>query len=276
MKEQDIRTRVAKVKEYFDGTGYELHDTVWGDDLHLGFPPNETSSLEEAAEHTNELMAKAVSLGPRMRVLDLGCGYGSTARFLAAKYGCQSTGITISDKEVAEARRRAKESGMESLLRFEQGDFHDLSFTDASFEVVWSQDSLMYGADKTKILKEARRVLVPGGNLVFTDILASRDTPEQDRTRLYARVNTPEMWNIQRYREALEGLGFDIQRVEDWSKHVARSYALVRDRVKERRAVLADKIGEEAVQRTIDGLTFWVDSAGAGYVGWAFFVAHKS
>ena len=159
--------------------------------------------------------------------------------------------------------------------RFEQGDFHDLSFTDASFEVVWSQDSLMYGADKSTILREAGRVLVPGGNLVFTDILANRDMPPQDRARLYARVNTPEMWDIQRYREALDELGFTTQRVEDWSKHVALSYALVRDRVKEQSVALAGKIGEEAVQRTIDGLTFWIDSAHAGYVGWAFFVARK-
>ena len=121
MNEQDIRARVAKVKEYYDGTGYELHYTIWGDDLHLGFPPTEGSSLEEAAEHTNELMAKAVSLGPGTRVLDLGCGYGSTARFLASKYGCQGTGITISEKEVAEARRRAKKSGMERLLQVRAG-----------------------------------------------------------------------------------------------------------------------------------------------------------
>jgi sarcosine/dimethylglycine N-methyltransferase len=87
-------------------------------------------------EHTNEIMATAVNLRPETRLLDLGCGYGSTARYLAANYGCRVTGANISEKELELAQERARAAGLERLLTFEYGDFHALKYPDHSFHVV--------------------------------------------------------------------------------------------------------------------------------------------
>ena len=61
----------------------------------------------------------------------------------------------------------------------------------------------------------------------------------------------------------------------DWSRHVGRSYAWVRDRLLENREVLAPRIGYDTIDRTAEALSFWVDSANAGNIGWALFVATK-
>ena len=56
---------------------------------------------------------------------------------------------------------------------------------------------------------------------------------------------------------------------------MARSYAWVRDRIQERRKALLPRVGAETIDRTIDALSFWVDSADSGKIGWALFVATK-
>ena len=119
------------------------------------------------------------------------------------------------------------------------------------------------------------RVLKPGGTIDFTDILASRDLKSEDRDRLYARVRTPEMWDTERYLVEMIELGFTIERVEDWSQHVAGTYAWARQQAMDTRGKLESKVGAELVQHTLDGLSFWVDMAERGKVGWVLVVAHK-
>ena len=70
-------------------------------------------------------------------------------------------------------------------------------------------------------------------------------------------------------------IGFKIRRVEDWSKHVATTYAWACDQALRKKDELTSEVGEELVQRTLDGLAFWVDMASRGNVGWTLFVAQK-
>ncbi len=275
MNNQDIASIVSATQEYYDGPADQIYRTVWGDNLHLGVPCGEGCPHPEAMEHTNEIMAGAVTLGPRSSVLDLGCGYGSTARYLAANFGCSVTGVNISEKELEVARDRSGEAGLEHLLSFEYGDFHHLGYPDGSYHVVWSQEAFLHAADKTAVLSECRRVLKPAGALVFTDILVRRGTPDEDRAKIYDRVKSPDMWDLEDYRNALGRLELSVSRAEDWSQHVARSYAWVRDRLGENREALLERVGAETIDRTVEALSFWVDAANAGKIGWAFLVAEK-
>ena len=275
MAERDVSSIVSNTQAYYDGPADEIYRTIWGDNLHLGVPSCDDCSHQRAMEHTNEIMAGAVQLGPETRVLDLGCGYGSTARYLAANFGCRVTGANISEKELDLARRRSSEAGLDHLLSFEYGDFHGLTYAEGSYDVVWSQEAFLHAADKHAVLSECRRVLKPNGSLIFTDILVRRDTPAEDRKRIYDRVQSPDMWDLDDYRAALTRLELPVSREENWSQHVARSYGWVRDRLRENREALLPRIGADVVDSTLEALSFWVNSANGGYIGWAMFVAHK-
>lgn len=276
MRDCEIDPVVTSTRDYYDGPADQIYRAIWGDNIHLGVPCSDSCPHPEAMEHTNEIMAKAVDLTPGSRVLDLGCGYGSTARYLAANYGCHVTGTNISEKELELAQERAKDAGLEELLTFEYGDFHDLKYPDKSFDVVWSQEACLHGADKARILAGCHRVLVIGGTLAFTDILVRRGTPDADRERIYDRVKSPDMWDVEDYHKALLNLEFRIQHTNDWSGYVARSYGWVRDRLQESREVLLSRVDAETIDRTLEALSFWVDSANEGKIGWAFFLAEKS
>ena len=275
MVERDVSSVVANTQAYYDGPADEIYRTIWGDNLHLGVPCSDECSHPEAMGHTNEIMASAVHLGSETRVLDLGCGYGSTARYLAANFGCRVTGTNISEKELHLARERAAEAGLTHLLSFEYEDFHRLAYPEGSYDVVWSQEAFLHAADKNAVLSECRRVLKHNGSLIFTDILVRRDTPGEDRERIYERVKSPDMWDLDDYRSALARLELTISREEDWSQYVARSYGWVRDRLRDNREALLPRIGADAIDRTLEALSFWVNSANSGYIGWAMFLATK-
>ena len=273
MTNRDTQSVVSSTKAYYDGPADQIYRTIWGDNIHLGVPCSDKCPHPEAMEHTNEIMAQAVHLSPNARVLDLGCGYGSTARYLAKNYGCPITATNISENELELAWERTLEAGLDELIEYEYGDFHDLVYADDSFQVVWSQEAFLHAADKSKVLSECRRVLVPGGTLAFTDILVRSGTPEADRTRIYDRVKSPDMWDLSDYQQALEGLGLEINRTEDWSEHVARSYGWVRKQVLKNRDKLLRLVDAGTIDGTVDALGFWVDAANAGKIG--MFIAQK-
>ncbi len=275
MSGDEIQNVVNQTKTYYDGPADEIYRRIWGDDVHLGLFQEGIKDLPTAAARTNKTMAQAVDLTSDTRVLDVGCGYGSAARHLAREHGCQVVGTNISEKELELAARRAKEAGLDPLVRFEYGDFHELQFKEGTFEVVWSQEAFLHGVDKNKILSECKRVLVPGGRLVFTDILVRKHTPREVRERIYERVKSPDMWDQPDYETALKKQGYEIERMEDWSPNVAPSYAWVRDQVKANREELTPIAGEDTVENTIDALSFWVDAANDGKIGWGFFVARR-
>ena len=273
---ENVASVVSATQAYYDGAADEIYRTVWGDNLHLGVPCSEECPHPEAMEHTNEIMADSAKLRPGVRLLDLGCGYGSTARYLAARFGCRVTGVNISEKELELARTRGRLAGLGHLLSFEFSDFHSLEYPDAAYDVVWSQEAFLHAADKGMVLSECRRVLKAEGTLIFTDILVRSDTSEEDRARIYDRVKSPDMWDLEDYRIALHDRNLLVTQEEDWSKHVARSYAWVRDRLQKQRESLLPLVGAETVDSTVNSLTFWVDSAASGKIGWALFVAKKS
>jgi sarcosine/dimethylglycine N-methyltransferase len=275
MARDTISENVSTTQAYYDGPASEIYRTIWGDNLHMGIPPHSGASLQEAMDNTNIVMADAAELSPNDRVIDLGCGYGSTARYIASRYGCTVIGQTISNEELKLANIRAERSSAKDLLTFEWGDFHNIEYPDASFDVVWSQEAFLHGADKSRILSECYRVLKPGGTLIFSDILVRRDTPQADRERIYARLNTVDIWDFDDYTEALPKQGFTVLKAEDHSQYVAPTYGGVVSKVRDNRSELVERIGDETVDKTIAALDFWVESANAGKVGWGIFLAKK-
>jgi sarcosine/dimethylglycine N-methyltransferase len=275
MASDAITMNVSTTQAYYDGPASEIYRNIWGDNLHMGIPPHKGAALQESMDNTNIIMAEAADLKPSDRVIDLGCGYGSTARYIASRYGCTVIGQTISNEELKLAQERAEQSEASDLLTFEWGDFHNIEYPDASFDVVWSQEAFLHGADKSKILSECYRVLKPGGKLVFSDILVRRDTPQADREQIYARINTVDIWDFPDYEEGLKRHGFELLKAEDHSQHVAPTYGGVVARVRDHRSALVERIGVETVDKTIAALDFWVESANAGKVGWGIFLARK-
>lgn len=148
--------------------------------LHYGFRDSRTRSLADELKNTNRFLASVVDLEPGMKVLDAGCGIGSSALWLAERFDVEVHGISLSERQLERAREHAHARGLAGSVHFERRDFLATGYPDQSFDVFWALESACYAADKGDLVREAHRLLRPGGTLVVGDgvLLRSPAPPE--------------------------------------------------------------------------------------------------
>jgi len=122
-------------------------------------------------ESTIELATRA-GLRPGLRVLDVGCGLGGSARYLATEYGCSVAGIDLTREYTEVASELTQRVGLADKVKFRQASALELPFADGEFDIVWTEHVQMNIADKRAFYAELARALKPGGKLVFHDIFA--------------------------------------------------------------------------------------------------------
>ena len=127
--------------------------------MHYGYYDDTTRALthEEALLHMNEVLAGYAHITAEDRVLDAGCGYGGSSLWLAGNVGCQVTGFTLVEAQVQEAQATARRRQLEHCVHFESMDFTQTTFADATFDVVWTLESLVHAERKHDFIREAFR-----------------------------------------------------------------------------------------------------------------------
>jgi MPBQ/MSBQ methyltransferase len=187
---------------------------------------------EAMLERMNEEVLLRLDAGrPDVRsLLDMGCGVGATARHAAASFpDVHVTGISIVPSQIERARELTAQASMGDRVDFLQRDYQATGFAAASFDGAYALESSCHapGAGKEGFLREAHRILRPGGRLVVTDAFLKHAESGALKRRLLARAC--RCWVIERwaeldvFRAALEDCGFENIRVENLRWRVAPS-----------------------------------------------------
>ncbi len=139
-------------------------------------PQNLTPDILATVEHlhtggapTTRDQAKRITLSPDSRVLDIGCGTGGPARYLAHTYGCRVDGIDLTPELVETGQVLTERCGLADRVTLQLGDALDLPYSDETFDVVWCQNVTMNIADKAGFLAGVYRVLKHGGLFTSTE-----------------------------------------------------------------------------------------------------------
>lgn len=207
----------------------------WGEHIHLGHygsPPRRKDFLAAKADFVHEMVrwGRLDNLPVGTTVLDVGCGIGGSSRILARDYGFAVTGITISPNQVQRARQLTP-PGVSA--QFQVDDAMALSFSDGTFDVVWSVEAGPHMPDKAVFARELLRVLKPGGVLVVADWNQRDDRKislnvweKPVMRQLLDQWSHPAFASIEGFAEQLEATGMVAGQVTtaDWSKETLPSW----------------------------------------------------
>ena len=183
--------------------------------------------------------------------------------------------LELNAGRAAGAARLTRLVGLQHRVRVVRGDASRLPLAAACFDVCLSQEAFLHIADKAAVLREAHRVLAPGGRLVFTDWVARASLGDGERRRLDDWMAATTLQTLDRYRGLLDAAGFRGVTVEDLADEWR---AVLRTRLEMFRAMREDTAARlgEARYREYEALyAFFVGLIEAGKLGGGRFSASR-
>ncbi|MFD9903575.1 SAM-dependent methyltransferase [Streptomyces sp. NPDC059063] len=203
-----------------------------------------------AQDRQTEFLIDSLDPAPGSRVLDIGCGTGGPALRLAERTGCRVTGITVSQSQLARCQERRGTHAAGERVEFAYGNAMELSYSDASFDAAWSIDCMPHLADRPLGLREALRVLKPGGHLLLTEFTL-RGTPSEEESAAYTTLWTcPPLTTFTTLLGEVEDTGFHVVRVQDMTANAVLCGELMCTLYQDRRDEIETRFGKEALAYT--------------------------
>ncbi|WP_306028483.1 class I SAM-dependent methyltransferase [Stappia sp. MMSF_3263] len=220
----------AGVQALYDETmadNAHVHDLIYphvfGPDQYIGqFSDNSANELR--------LMGSLMQLAPGSRVLDLGCGRGLVAAFLAREMEWSVTGIDLSLVSVAAGRDRDHD------VELIAGNVYEHAFPDP-FDGIYSTGAACH-FDAARLFARARALLRPGGRLAIFERTRLGDIDADDWNRLTRDWKCPHVYTTQEYGELLAVAGFRVRHVVDTTER----FRLWQERSVDARKALREEI----------------------------------
>jgi ubiquinone/menaquinone biosynthesis C-methylase UbiE len=153
-------------------------------------------------------------------VLDVGCGLGGTARYLAERYKCNVAGIDLTEEYISVGKKLTELIGLSDRVELSHGSALELPYEDESFDIVWTEHVQMHIADKNRFYAEIARVLKPGGRLLFHDIFRGPGGPPLYPTPWAEDESISTLATETEARSIIEQLGLEI---DQWLEKVQAS-----------------------------------------------------
>jgi len=167
-------------------------------------------------------VAEALALAPGIRLLEIGAGTGWPGLYLSGQSGCRVTLVDLPAEALEIAGARADSDGIAARVETVVANAAVLPFADASFDAVSHSDVLCCLLPKHEALTECRRVLRPGGRMVFSVIYLAGDLSPQDHARAaetapgFAETEAP-------YPQLLAETGWELLETRDLTDDFRRN-----------------------------------------------------
>jgi len=264
-----------ETETYYDSED-AIYRSFWDEDgsVHWGvFDDSTGDDFLKACANLNDLMVAKSGIDSSSKVLDLGCGNGTTAIWLSGDQDCHVTGVDLSGVRVQNAKD--KMSGLDqpaqAKLAFEKASATELPFDEGTFSHLWSQATIYHVPDKESVLSEAYRVLESGGIMVFDDLTKPQpNISAAAKEFVYDRLLFDTPYSFESYQEALKKTGFKVLEAHDLSSHLKNSYLRLAERTPK-----ADKEHAEHYEWLSLAYQETAKAVGNQELGWGLFICQK-
>ncbi len=220
------RTDRRAISHHYD-VGNDFYELVLGPSMvySCAYWASPDGALEDAQRDKLELIARKLDLKPGMRLLDVGCGWGSMAIHAAREYGVRVVGVTLSQEQAAYARKRVAGEGLTDRVEIRVQDYRDV--TDGPYDAI-SSIGMAEHVGSERYLDYARdlhALLRPGGRLLNHQIgrRPRRDESAYEVDEFIDAYVFPdgELAPIGSTVTQLENAGFEVRDVESIREHYA-------------------------------------------------------
>lgn len=215
----------SRIRRHYDRLA-PFYRRFWGEHVHHGCWNAHGLTPAEAQERLIETLAEAAAVPRAGRVLDVGCGFGGSARWLARHRGASVLGWTLSRVQARAALTTAQRLGVRRVL-FAQADAETWPAREGAFDVVWIVECLEHLRDKTGALASAARSLRPGGTLALCTWMAgtTRDALTRDVANAFL---CPSLATFEEHVRWTEAAGLHVEARRDLTDLVRPTWDHVR------------------------------------------------
>jgi len=213
IRQYEDRDLWQKIEAGLEAAGKDLNSLSL-DDL---APIDEFHTRGRAA--TREL-ADMANVKPADLVLDVGCGLGGTARYLAEHYKCYVKGIDLIEAYITAGTKLTESTGLNDRVELVCCSALDLPYEDECFDIVLTQHVQMNIIDKHRFYAEIERVLQPGGRFIFHDVFSTDSAPPLFPVPWAEDESASAMVTEDQARAAIESAGLQV---DQWTGKVAES-----------------------------------------------------
>lgn len=212
-----IQAGLQSMRQSSDASPVDLLAGV--DEFHMGGRP------------ATKTLASRLHLGPGNLVLDVGCGLGGTARFLATAFGCRVSGIDITPEYVEVGSQLNRNLGLSDQIELVVGSGLDLPFDERQFDRATMLHVGMNIDDKGALMAEIGRVTKPGALFGLYDVMRRSDRPVVYPVAWAADDSTSFLGSQDDYVAALTAAGFEILEIEDKREVALKFFETIKARL---------------------------------------------
>ena len=223
----EFHVEIDHIRKHYDRLSF-LYRLFWGEHLHHGYWDADLSSAQ-AQVRLMERLAERARVPRSARVLDIGCGLGGSAFWLADQFDCTVTGMTISPVQARMANKKATARGLSDRVQFQVKDANQWQPEPESVDMVWIMESSEHFRNKKEFFKRCASVLKPGGVLAVCAWLR-RDGPpvSEDEQKLVATIGeamlSASLDGLSDYQRWMQEAGLIVDVAEDITRYVERTW----------------------------------------------------
>lgn len=258
------------------------------DQLGVHYPRGDCLGIRDATIARNvKLLEKIKTYAPerKLKLIEFGSGRGGFAIQISQELDKidrleKFTATNISRRENEYNQRKAREVGLtEDKYEVEYMSFDELDdLADGSFDVICSNEAILYSQNKSKLMAQFCRILSQGGITVFTDILESTNAPKEVLQPIYERLDLKDLGTVELYNACL--LDGGLTKIEQFTdtRNLTRHYGSVKYSTlgASKEELLGENgVGQEFYDKQVTGLGHWVEAGDKEMLEWGWFIYAK-
>jgi tocopherol O-methyltransferase len=269
---------ILEIRKHYDRLS-RFYRILWGEHLHHGYWEN-GESIERAQIRLMEQLAEKARIPRSARVLDIGCGLGGSAFWLADQYDCRVTGLTISPVQARMAIKKAKAKQLADRVQFVVTDANAWQPQRESVDVVWIMESSEHFRDKKNFFERCAVALRPGGVLAVCAWLRGEQCTLHEHQELVATIGramfSASLDTLSQYVAWMREASLKVETAIDITKNVAPTWEHCFRMAQRLKLNWLVHLADAPTRRFVQSFPLMTQAYATGAMAFGLFVGRKS